>query len=147
MEHNISLNFCFVLTLKQFATTQQYTIERQLAMCQNLSLGVNISKVYTIYICVCVWSIRPTLWSNSPSPHFAYVYNVYDIELGHMISALLGTLDIEGPEEKYFLPIAASCILRSNHWRMCKVVEPLRFSPMTHSFWFCHWFCYFVAPI
>ena len=31
------------------------------------------------------------------------------------LTALLGTLNIEGPVEKYFLPIAVSHILRSNH--------------------------------
>ena len=46
---------------------------------------------------------------------FAYVNNIYDIELGHKLHDKCLIRNIKGPIEKYFLPIAVSHILKSNH--------------------------------
>ena len=47
----------------------------------------------------------------------------------YVINALLGTLNNEGPVEKYFVPIAVSRILKSNKPLKCKVVQPSHFFP------------------
>ena len=64
-------------------------------------------------VCVCVWLIWTTLWSNIPTHHFAYINNLSDIltwVTNQVISALLGTLNIAGVIEKYFLLIVVSHI-------------------------------------
>jgi len=74
--------------------------------------------------CVCLASTpnfnktSPALWSNLHSHHFVYINNPYDIQVGHKScdQCLIRNIKHWGTGRKYFLPIAVSCILRSNHW-------------------------------
>ena len=51
----------------------------------------------------------------------------------HMISDLLGTLNIEGPVGKYFSSIAILCILRSNHLTLHLRWSNLPASPLVNA--------------
>ena len=73
LEHNILLNRCFVFSLKQLATESGCVkIWTFVARCQHFK------NLHYIYIYIHVWWIRPALWSNFPSRHFAYIINLYN---------------------------------------------------------------------
>ena len=118
-----------------------------------LSIGVNISKVYTMWIYMCAQSAlhyvclavpnrqqpgvstpnfnktSPALWSNFHSHHFAYINNLYNIELGHKShdECLIRNTKHWGTGRKVLL--ADCCITYTKIKPLkCKVVEPTHFS-------------------
>ena len=110
-------------------------------------MGVNISKIYTLYVYIHMpWLIRPHCfcgWTFPPSTLLILItFTTWFIN--HVISTLLGILNMEGQVEKYVLSIAVSHILRSNHWSVrwlnlpTSSLENLFYHNLIQLRWFPH---------